>query len=65
MNNKKQNPKPDQQLELSMKWEHSFRELLDEVWWPGYSQQLLEENLEAYQLEYYYFVALYDEPPPT
>ena len=58
------NTEPDQLLELLMKWEIPFRDLLDQIYWPGYSQQLLEENLEAYQLEYYYFISLYDEPPP-
>ena len=65
MNNHEQNPKPDDQLELSMKWEQAFRDILDDVWWPGYSQQLFEENPEGYQKEYFYFIALYDEPPST
>ena len=57
--------KPDQLLELSMKWDIPFRELLDQIYWSGYAEWLLKENLEGYQTEYYYFIALYDEPPPT
>jgi len=63
MNDK--NPSPDQQLDLSQKWEAAFRELLDQIYWVGYSEQLAKENLEAYQTEYFYFISLYDEPPPA
>lgn len=59
------NTEPDQLLELSMKWEVPFRELLDQIYWSGYAEQLIEENPDAYQSEYFYFISLYDEPPPT
>lgn len=58
-----QNPKPDKELELSMKWKGAFENLLDEIYFTGYSQQLLEESPEEYNREYWYFLATYDEPP--
>jgi len=51
-------------LETAQKWEEPFKNLLDEIWYPGYSQQLAEEKPEEYQTEYYYFISLYDEPLP-
>ena len=59
------NTEPDQLLELSQKWEIPFRDLLDQIYWPGYADQLIEENPDAYHTEYFYFISLYDEPPPT
>ena len=59
-----QNPKPDKTLQLSMKWRDAFEDLLDEIYFQGYSQQLFEEDNKAYQKEYFYFISLYDEPPP-
>ncbi len=53
------NYEPDQ------KWEQPFRELLSEIYWPGYAENLARENPTAYQREYYYFISLYDyEPKP-
>ncbi len=49
-----------QQAELLQKWELPFRDLLDEIWWPGYSEQILQENPEYYQSEYEAFMRLYD-----
>ena len=63
MNDK--NPIPDQHLDVSQKWEVPFRELLDQIYWVGYSEQLAKENLQAYQTQYFYFISLYDEPPPA
>ena len=62
MNNKVSNPKPDP-LESLMKWEEAFQELLDQIYWKGYSQQLVRENPEAYKREYFYFRAIYDYSP--
>ncbi len=56
---------PDRPLELSLKWENAFQDLLNEIYFEGYAQQLLVENPTAYQSEYYYFISLYDEPPPN
>ena len=42
------------------KWEGAFRKLLDEIFYPGYWRKLLEEDPEAYQREYWYFVVLFD-----
>ena len=47
---------------VSGKWEEAFREFMDQIYWEGYSQQLVKDDPEAYQREYYYFLALYDEP---
>lgn len=57
-----QNPEPDKTLEASMKWEEAFKSLLDEIYYPGYSQSLIEENPSQYQLEYNSFINLYDGP---
>ena len=54
--------KPDRALEVSMKWERSFRDLMDEIYFPGYSEQLLNERPEDYKSEYYAFIRLYDGP---
>ena len=54
------NIEPDKLLELSQKWEIPFRDLLDEIYWPGYAERLASENPEAYQMEYDYFIQLYD-----
>jgi len=44
----------------NQKWEGPFRDLLDEIYWSGYAETLAEENPEAYSLEYFYFMELYD-----
>lgn len=62
MDNDQQILKPDKPLELSMKWEQAFRDLLDEIHFKGYSQQIIVEKPEEYQREYFYFISLYDEP---
>ena len=56
--------KPDQEMKLKLKWEASFRDLLGDIFWPEYAQWLLENDPDAYQREYFYFISLYDEPPP-
>ena len=58
-------PKPieaneQQQADLLQKWELPFRDLLDEIYFPGYAEQILEENPEYYQSEYEAFIRLYD-----
>ena len=57
-----QEPQPDKTLQLSMKWEASYRDLLDEIYYPGYSMQLVKEDPILYQKEYEPFIALYDGP---
>jgi hypothetical protein len=51
------------QDEKLMKWEQSFRELLDEIYYEGYAAYLLEEDPDAYRREYDAFIALYDYQP--
>ena len=55
-----QEVKPDRALELSMKWEGAFQDLMDDIYHPGYATKLLLENPKGYQTEYYYFISLYD-----
>ena len=43
-----------------MKWEQSFRDLLDEIYYEGYAMLLLKEDPETYKKEYDAFIALYD-----
>ena len=52
--------KPDQLLELSLKWEAPFRDLLNQIYWAGYAEQLLEKDPEGYNREYFYFIRTYD-----
>ena len=52
-------------LQTTQKWEEPFRQLLYEIYFPGYAKSLAEENPEAYNIEYFYFMALYDEAPHT
>ena len=47
--------------EATGKWEEAFRDLLDEIYWKGYSEMLVAENPVAYQREYSYFMAMYDD----
>jgi hypothetical protein len=42
------------------KWEDAFCDLMDEIYFKGYSAQLLQEKPDAYELEYFYFITLYD-----
>lgn len=51
---------PNQLEEALQKWESPFRDLLDDIYWPGYSKQLIEDDPEKYQREYFYFMQLYD-----
>lgn len=65
MNPYQSNPNPidayeQQQAELLQKWELPFRDLLDEIWWPGYAEQIIQENPAQYQSEYEAFIRLDD-----
>ncbi len=51
---------PEESIEPSQKWEQPFRQLMDEIYYPGYASTLAEENPEAYNREYFYFMELYD-----
>ena len=46
--------------ESTQKWEEPFRDLLDEIYFPGYAENLAIENPKAFNREYYYFMALYE-----
>jgi len=46
--------------EVLQKWELPFRDLLDEIWWPGYADELLRDNPDEYAREYWYFIRIYD-----
>ena len=48
------------QMEVLQKWEQPFRDLMDEIYWPGYTQQLISDDPEAYNREYFYFMQLYN-----
>ena len=50
----------EEQQAQYQKWEIPFQELLDEIYWSGYSEALLETNPEAYAREYWYFIRLYE-----
>ncbi len=45
--------------EICQKWEEPFQQLMDEIYWPGYSQHLLEINSNEYAREFFYFRVLY------
>ena len=49
--------------EPTQKWEEPFRDMLDEIYWPGYAENLAKENPKAYNIEYYNFMALYSYAP--
>ena len=53
-------PNPLSKVEPEQKWVEPFADLLDEIYFPGYAKSLAEENPEAYNREYWYFMALYD-----
>ncbi len=50
-----------QSMDVLQKWEQPFRELMDEIYYPGYAQQLIIDDPEDYQREYFYFIQLYDQ----
>lgn len=50
----------EEQQAQYQKWEIPFQELLDEIYWPGYTIDLLENNPSAYEREYWYFIRIYD-----
>lgn len=59
------NPNPidayeQQQAELLQKWELPFRDLLDEIYYPGYAEMIIVEDPAYYQSEYEAFMRLYD-----
>ena len=54
--------KPDKKLQLSMRWESAYRDLMDDIYFPGYAKQLIEEDPSHYQREYEAFIELYDDP---
>ena len=43
-----------------LKWQEPFNDLLDEIYYPGFAKQLVEESPEEYSREYFYFMQLYD-----
>jgi hypothetical protein len=49
-----------QQSDQLQKWELPFRDLLNQIWWPGYAEQIIQEDPEAYRSEYEAFIRLYD-----
>ena len=49
----------DETIESSQKWEQPFQELLDEIYWPGYAQDLCVKNSKEYSREFFYFRQLY------
>jgi hypothetical protein len=65
MNHYHSNPNPidaneQQQAELLQRWEQPFRQLLEEIYYPGFVDQIIQENPEYYQSEYDAFIRLYD-----
>jgi hypothetical protein len=65
MNHYHSNPNPidaneQQQAELLQKWELPFRDLLDEIYFPGYTKQLMQDDHEEYHRQYWYFINMYD-----
>ena len=42
------------------KWEKPFQELLDEIYWTGYTDQMLEDRPQHYQDEFKSFISMYD-----
>ena len=49
-----------QQADLLQKWEAPFRDLLDEIYYPGYAEQIIQNDPAYYTSEYLAFMALYD-----
>lgn len=47
-------------IEVLQKWEQPFRELMDQIYFSGYSDQLLSEDPDTYHREYWYFIKIYD-----
>ena len=51
---------PVESMNVLQKWEGAFRDLQDQIWWPGFSEQLIEDDPARYQKEYEYFMLAYD-----
>ena len=45
--------------ESTQKWEEPFRNLLDEIYFPGYAEDLAKEHPEEFSRQYFYFLAQY------
>lgn len=43
-----------------LKWQDAFNTLLDEIFFDGYSSELLKATPDLYMIEYRYFIELYD-----
>jgi hypothetical protein len=49
-----------QQSDQLQKWELPFRDLLDEIYYPGYAAMIIVEDPEEYHRQYWYFIKMYD-----
>jgi len=50
----------EEQQAQYLKWELPFRQLLNEIYWDNYAEDLMENDPEAYAREYWYFIRIYD-----
>ncbi len=50
----------DNSMDVLQKWEAAFRDLQDQIWWSGFSEQQMNDDPKSYQLEYEYFILMYD-----
>ncbi len=41
------------------KWLEPFRQLMDQIYYPGYIENLEKDDPKAYNREYWYFIAQY------
>ncbi|MFK5857225.1 MAG: hypothetical protein QM503_13930 [Bacteroidota bacterium] len=48
------------QNDQPLMWQQPFNDLLDEIYYPGYADKLMDEDPESYSREYWYFMQLYD-----
>lgn len=48
-----------QQYDVLQKWELPFRGLMDEIYYSGYTKQLMEDDPEEYSRQYWYFIRMY------
>lgn len=60
MNNEKQKSVLQDHIESNQRWREPFCELLDQIYFEGYSKKLAKENPFAFKLEFSSFLRIYD-----
>ena len=53
------NIKEIETMQTNQKWIEPFMDLLNDIWWPKYAENLAKEDPEEFNRQYFYFLAQY------